>query len=130
MGLIKNKQPRSFLLRNLLLLFLLSPCLMASGREGPSAAAPADDSVYVFRFLPANGMFYIPLKGNDVLLQDLCRLVESRRAAIEAGVMPVRVESYCASLPTEKGNLDTAFVRASRVKSELILRQGLKRRTL
>lgn len=39
--------------------------------------------------------------------------------------MPVYVDGYCASLPTSKENLKTAFVRANRVKSELIQHKGL-----
>lgn len=125
MRLIKNNQLKSFLKKVIPLLFLLSPCLMAAGEEGPSAAVPAEDSVYVFRFVAGNDMFYIPLQGNDVRLVALCRVLEAHRAAIEAGMLPVQVDSYCASMPTADENFATAFVRANRVKSEMITRKGL-----
>ena len=38
----------------------------------------------------------------------------------------MQVDGYCASLLTAKENLHTAFIRANRVKSELITRKGLK----
>lgn len=122
----ENKQPKRLLKRIIPLLLLLPSCLMAAGAPPPTAATTAADSVCVFRFVARNDMFYIPWQGNDAQLVRLCRLVEAHRAAIGAGTLPVHVDSYCASLPTEKENLATAFIRANRVKSELITRQGLK----
>ena len=88
-----------------------------------SETVVADTSV-VFRFLPGKDMF--TLKGNEAELERLCVLVGFHKAEITAGRMPVYVDGYCASLPTAKENLNTAFIRANRVKSELITREGLK----
>lgn len=84
------------------------------------------DSTVTFRFVAADDMFYIPWSGNGAELQRLHALVDEYRAEISAGAMPVQVDGYCASLPTAKENLHTAFVRANRVKSELITHKGLK----
>ena len=105
--------------------FLLYTVLVAAAVQQSPSAAPAVDSLYVFRFVAGNNMFYIPWQGNDGQLRALCRVVDAHRAALEAGNLPVYVDSYCASLPTVKENLTTAFVRANRVKSELITRKGL-----
>lgn len=82
------------------------------------------DTVVTFRFLPGEEMF--TLKGNEAELERLYMLVDNHRAEITVGRMPVYVDGYCASLPTAKENLNTAFIRANRVKSELITRKGLK----
>lgn len=89
------------------------------------AQAPAESAV-TFRFVAAADMFYIPWSGNGAELERLCALVDEYRTEIDSGTMPVYVDGYCASLPTPKENLHTAFVRANRVKSELITRKGLK----
>lgn len=108
------------LLTIVLTLFVSGAVQAQTDRGAPGA------TTVTFVFLPANDMFYIPWQGNDERLSALCRMVDTHRAAIDAGTLPVQVDSYCASLPTEKENLRMAFVRASRVKSELITRKGLK----
>lgn len=89
-------------------------------------AQTAADSTVTFRFVAANDMFYIPWSGNGAELERLYALVEAYRAQIASGEMPVQVDGYCASLPTAKENLRTAFVRSNRVKSELITHKGLR----
>lgn len=126
MQLFNYKQSKDLLKRMIPLLFLLLPCLAVAEKAGSRAAVSSGDSLYVFRFVAENDMFYIPWQGNDEQLRALCRIIDSHRAAIDAGTLPVQVDSYCTSLPTEKENLRTAFVRANRVKSELITRKGLK----
>lgn len=126
MKLFNYKQSKDFLKRIIPLLFLLLPCLTAIGKTESRETVSSGDSLYVFRFVPGNDMFYIPWQGNDKQLQALYRIVDAHRTAIEKGTMPVYVDSYCTSLPTEKENLTTAFTRANRVKSELITRKGLK----
>lgn len=64
--------------------------------------------------------------GNEAELERLYVLIDCHKAEIAAGRMPVYVDGYCASQPTAKENLNTAFIRANRVKSELITRKGLK----
>ena len=100
----------------LLLIFILS---------GVTASAQkAADKVITFRFLPGEGMFI--LAGNEAELERLYGLIDHHKAEIAKGNMPVYVDGYCASLSTTKENLNTAFARANRVKSELITRKGLK----
>lgn len=126
MKLFNYKQSKDLLKRMIPLLFLLLPCMAVAGKAESRAAVSSGDSLYVFRFVAEKDMFYIPWQGNDEQLHALCRMVDTHRAAIDAGTLPVQVDSYCTSLPTEKENLRTAFVRANRVKSELITRKGLK----
>ena len=126
MKLFNYKQSKDLLKRMIPLLFLLLPCLAVAGKAESRATVSSGDSVYVFRFVAENDMFYIPWQGNDERLRALCRIIDTHRTAIDAGSLPVQVDSYCTSLPTEKENLRTAFVRANRVKSELITRKGVK----
>ena len=51
--------------------------------------------------------------------------VSRYRERILSGEIPVRVEGWCNSLDSEQANLRMAAVRSNRVKSELIVRQGL-----
>lgn len=103
-----------------LLLVTLSGLLTA----GTSLAQTPADTVMTFRFRAGEDLFI--LKGNESELEKLCVLVDEYRDRIAAGQMPVRVDGYCASLPTAKENLRTAYVRACRVKSELITQKKLK----
>ena len=66
------------------------------------------------------------LAGNEAELERLYGLLDHHKAEIAKGNMPVYVDGYCASLSTTKENLNMAFARANRVKSELIIRKGLK----
>lgn len=104
-----------------LLIFLLPGFLTGFGQ---TANTPRADKSVTFRFRSGGDMFI--LKGNRAELERLCSLIDDYRAEIAEGTMPVCVDGYCASLPTTKENLHTAFVRANRVKSELITRKGLK----
>lgn len=88
------------------------------------AQTPAE-RIVTFRFPAGQDMFFIPWGGNDTELQRLYTLVDEYRAEITSGRVPVCVDGYCASLPTAKENLNTAFIRANRVKSELITHKGL-----
>lgn len=113
-------------LQEKLLALLLMALLSGTGAYAQEATdkQKTSDKVVIFRFLPGEEMF--SLKGNEVELERLYMLVDNHRAEITAGKMPVYVDSYCASLPTAKENLNTAFARANRVKSELITQKGLK----
>lgn len=109
--------------KTLLVLFLgLVAATGISAMQAPEARV--GDTVITFRFLPENDVFL--LKDNQVELERLYSLIDKYRTEIAAGQMPVYVDGYCASLPAEKDNLNTAFVRANRVKSELITHKGLK----
>ena len=100
----------------LLLIFILS--------GATASAQKAEDRVITFRFLPGGEMFI--LAGNEAELERLYGLIDHHKAEIAKGNMPVYVDGYCASLSTTKENLNMAFARANRVKSELIIRKGLK----
>lgn len=107
------------------LLALLTGLLAVTGAFARTPDDAADTAkVVTFRFMPGEDLF--TLKGNEAELERLYALADEYRAEIAAGAMPVYVDGYCASLPTTKENLRAAFVRANRVKSELILRKGLK----
>ena len=101
-----------------LALFIAGTSYAQAHREAP------DGTTVTFVFFPGNDVFF--LKGNETELNRLYLLLDEYRAEIAAGTIPVQVDGYCTSLPTVKENLTTAFVRANRVKSELILRKGLK----
>ncbi len=105
------------------LLTLVLAVSVCAASYGQAARPAAEEKTATFVFLPGNDMFL--LKGNETELERLYALVEEYRTEIAAGAMPVYVDGYCASLPTSKENLTTAFVRANRVKSELILSKGL-----
>lgn len=98
---------------------------LAAGAAFAQTSSGGGEQIITFRFLPGEDMFYIPFGGNDAELNRLYSLVDEYRAEIVNGKMPVYVDGYCASLPTEQENRHTAFVRANRVKSELITNKGL-----
>lgn len=106
-----------------MLIFLLPT---ASAGFGQSVAANADEHVATFRFVAGDDMFYIPWAGNGEELQRLYALVDQYRTPIASGQMPIYVDGYCAGQPTARENRRMAFVRANRVKSDLILHKGLK----
>ena len=103
-------------LTGLLLLFALLPL----------AAQERTDTVYTFRFVPGRDMFYVPWGGNDKELTRLETCVMQWKTQILAGDIPVQVDGHCTSGDSENDNLATAKIRANRVKSELITRQGLR----
>ncbi len=103
-------------LTGLLLLFALLPL----------AAQERMDTVYTFRFVPGRDMFYVPWGGNDKELTRLETCVMQWKTQILAGEIPVLVDGHCTSGDSENDNLATAKIRANRVKSELITRQGLR----
>lgn len=98
--------------------------LLASVRlTAQTAGTPPADETLTFTFAPATDFFV--LRGNEAQLEQLFSAVDRHRDAIASGRMPLRVDGYCASQPTRTENLRTAYLRASRVKSELITQKGL-----
>ena len=91
----------------------------------PVSAQERSDTTYVFRFVPAEDMFYIPWNGNGAELDRLLACIAGNRSAIADGTVPVLVDGYCTSQPSEAENLAMAKTRSNRVKTELILRGGL-----
>ena len=91
----------------------------------PALAQDRKDSTYVFRFVPTDDMFYVPLGDNGAELERLENCVERYYDEIRAGFMPLRVDGYSCSESDRQTNLQTAKLRSNRIKSELITRQGL-----
>ena len=96
---------------------LLAVCMLLSQFSLHAAGQEACDSVYVF---------FVPWSGNGAELGRLERCVERHKAAILSGEVPVLVEGCCSSQGSEAENLAMARIRSNRVKSELIMRQGLR----
>lgn len=92
----------------------------------PAMAQQKADTTYTFRFVPREDMFYVPWSGNDTELARLLECIESNKTDILDGKLPLYVDGYCNSLGREADNLGTAKIRANRVKSELIVRAGIK----
>lgn len=91
----------------------------------PMKAQEKTDTTYLFRFVPEKDMFYVPWNGNDKELARLENCVAQYRKDILDGKIPLRVDGYCNSMQSRKENLNVAYIRATRVKSELITRQRL-----
>ena len=92
----------------------------------PLAAQERSDTTYTFHFVPGRDMFYSPWKGNETELMRLEACVAEWKERILKGEIPVYVEGWCSSKQTKKENLAMAKIRSNRVKSELIVRQGLR----
>ena len=91
----------------------------------PVIAQQKSDTIYTFRFVPQEDMFYVPWSGNDSELVRLFEFVDSRKSEILEGKMHVYVCGYCNSLGSSKENLTMAAIRSNRVKSELIIKKDL-----
>ena len=92
----------------------------------PVFAQEKADTTYTFRFVPQKDMFYVPLDGNERELARLLECVRRNKDSILGGSLPLYVDGYCNSLDNEKENLRMAAIRSNRVKSELIVRGGIK----
>lgn len=91
----------------------------------PLKAQQRTDSVYEFRFVARNDMFFVTYGNNCAELERLSALVRQYHEAITGGRMPVYVDGYCNSQAGEAENLATARLRSNRVKSELIMHENL-----
>ncbi len=92
----------------------------------PAGAQGQADTTWTFRFVPEDDMFYVPWNGNGLELARLQDCVESNMQDILGGSLPLYVDGWCSSLDSEKENLRMAAIRSNRVKSELIVRCGIK----
>ena len=106
--------------------YLLILFLWLTAAVSPVFAGQKADTTYTFRFVPQKDMFYVPWSGNDMELARLLECIESHKTDILAGNLPLHVDGYCNSLDNERENLRIAAIRANRVKSELIVRGGIK----
>lgn len=91
----------------------------------PVMAQQKADTIYTFRFVPQEDMFYVPWSGNDSELVRLFEFVDSRKSEILEGKMHIYVCGYCNSMGSSKENLTMAAIRSNRVKSELIIKKDL-----
>lgn len=94
----------------------------------PVTAQEKTDTAYLFRFVPEKDMFYVPWHDNDKELARLYKCVEQYKTEILDGKLPLWVDGYCNSMRDNKKNLNMAYIRANRVKSELIVRKDLTER--
>ncbi len=92
----------------------------------PLVAQERTDSISTFRFRLRKDFFWAGFKDNDSQIETLLNFVELNKDAILNKSMPLHVSGFCNSLPTRKANLAIAKLRSNRVKSELIVRKGLK----
>lgn len=100
-------------------LLLLVPGLQLTAQEQA-------DTVHTFRFCPGRDMFYVPTFGNGNELARLEACVDTYHSEIVSGRIPVYVDGYCNSANSEAGNLAIAKIRSNRVKSELIVHNGIR----
>lgn len=84
------------------------------------------DTTYRFRFLVGKDMFYAPWQGNGVELERLLSAIDENRTAIADGYMYLLVESYGISGNGQMPADSVAHICRNRVKSELIIRGGVK----
>lgn len=90
------------------------------------AAHEHSDTVFTFRFLSNNDAFYGSIFGNDAELSQLEECVASCRSGILSGNVLLYVDGFCDSAKDEAAKLRIAATRSNRIKSELIVRDGLK----
>lgn len=99
--------------------------LLAASVSQLSAQEKAD-TTYRFHFLVGNDMFYSPWSGNGTELDRLLSAIDENRTAIADGRMYLLVESYGISGNGQMPADSVAHICRNRVKSELILRGGIK----
>ena len=103
---------------------LLLALLALAGKAQDKAAATAD-TAFVFRFVPRKDVFYVPYAGNQTELNRLCAVLQAHIDHLRAGRMYISVSSYAATGNDETSAQRMAYLRSSRVKSELIQRMGI-----
>lgn len=99
-------------------------CLLFAGTVS-YGRQPIRSPEYVFRFVPGSDVFYVPWNGNGGELNRLLEVLGKHRGALDAGKMYVQVSNYAASGSATLTALRMAYMRNSRVKSELIVRAGI-----
>lgn len=77
-------------------------------------------TTYVFHFVKGNDMFYVPYQGNGNELIRLCDSIAYHRTELADSLMYINVASYAATPTDSLTNYRMAYLRSSRVKSELI----------
>lgn len=84
----------------------------------------ASEELVQLTFREGNDTLFV--EGNMSELEKLYQLVDKYRNEIMAGLIPLYVCGFSASLCSDRENLNMASVRANRVKSELITNKRLR----
>ena len=84
-----------------------------------------EDSTYLFRFVPRRDAFYLAYEKNDTELQRLYAVLNAHLDRLRSGQMYISVSSYAASAGKGRTADRIAYLRNSRVKSELITHSGV-----
>lgn len=79
---------------------------------------------FEFKFLPINNMFFF--EGNEQELARLHKAVDNHIGEIRKGEIILKVDGYSSAFGTEAENLSHAKNRSNQVKSDLIVKKGLK----
>lgn len=102
--------------------FTLLLALLALATEAQDKTA---DTAFVFRFVPHKDVFYVPYADNQTELNRLCTVLQAHIDHLRAGRMYISVSSYAATAGSRTAAQRMAYLRSSRVKSELIRRVGI-----
>lgn len=90
-----------------------------------TATVATADTAFVFRFVPQKDVFYVPYADNQTELHRLCAVLQAHIDHLRAGRMYISVSSYAATADSRTTAQRMAYLRSSRVKSELIQRVGV-----
>jgi TonB-linked SusC/RagA family outer membrane protein len=85
-----------------------------------------DSVLLVYDFEVKESNFLLETANNKTVQKQLFTIIDTYRQDIESGKVPVYVNGYCSSFDSRKENLNAAYIRAQHVKSDLILKKGLK----
>lgn len=99
--------------------------LLALAGKAQDKAAATVDTAFVFRFVPHKDVFYVPYADNQTELNRLCTVLQAHIDHLRAGRMYISVSSYAATAGSRTTAQRMAYLRSSRVKSELIRRVGI-----
>lgn len=110
------------------MLWLIALCFSANITVSAQEVIAQDSLMCeaTFRFVPGKDMLFSPWGGNGESLLKLSRFININRDVILSGKAPVLVFGYCASAGTPEVCLHRALLMSNRVKSEMILRNGLR----
>ncbi len=92
----------------------------------PLSAQEKADTDFRFRFVAEKDMFFVPWSNNGQELERLLAAIAENRPAIEAGQIYLLVSSYGTIGNGKQSAGEVAKMRRNRVKSELIVRGGIK----
>lgn len=107
------------------LLLLVTLISQAQSQTPALLPQPEEGKTFVFRFFANNDMFFVPFEGNGDQLNKLVATVERYKSIITSGQVLIHVDGYSTYFETDAENRRSAAVRANRVKSELIIRNGI-----